>query len=55
VSRLNPSRPFPLGTKKRKKRKKRKRRVRGRARKMVKAMLARALVLTRECSVRVAR
>jgi hypothetical protein len=57
VSRLSPSRPFPQGTKKkRRKRKRTKTRTkRGRVRKIVRAMLARALVPTRECRSRAAR
>jgi hypothetical protein len=57
VNRLNPSRPFPQGTKKkRRKRKRTKTRTkRGRVRKIVRAMLARALVPTPECRSRAAR
>jgi hypothetical protein len=60
VSRLNPSRPFRLGTKKKRKTRKSAKKTktktkRGRVRKIVRAMLARALVPTPECRSRAAR
>jgi hypothetical protein len=54
VSRLNPSRPFPQGTRKKKRRRKKRGKLRG-AKKRMKAMLARVLVPRRECSSRAAR